>query len=94
MFNTLHCLVLIAVLFFQIWFWTLKVPKLEQQQCQEYGFLFAKVYLNSYWFRCVNIAIAVLLLPVVSVLFTAQALILYTSWKLKKPLAINSQGPL
>jgi hypothetical protein len=93
MFNTLHCMILIAVLFFQIWFWTLKVPKLEQKQCQEFGFLFAKVDLISYWFRCVNIAITVLLLPVVAVLFALQALILYMSWKGKQPITLNNKGP-
>jgi hypothetical protein len=72
LFNIGYNLILSAVLVFQIWLWAFKVSQLEHQKCEEYGFLFYKVRLNTPWFRGFNIGIAVLLLVVLVPLFTKE----------------------
>lgn len=42
----LSFLLITAVSFFQLWFWFARVPQLNSQDCQEYGFLLAKIGLN------------------------------------------------
>lgn len=38
---------LIGVLVFQYWFWFSRVPSLDHRTCQQYGFVFGQVRLNS-----------------------------------------------
>jgi hypothetical protein len=71
-FNIGYSLILSAVLVFQVWLWAFKVPQLEHQKCQEYGFLFYKVRLDMPWFRGFNIAFAILLLVVLVPLLTLE----------------------
>ncbi|KAF2272035.1 uncharacterized protein EI97DRAFT_237369 [Westerdykella ornata] len=43
----LSFILLIGVLVYQYWFWFARVPSLDKRNCQEYGFLFGQVRLNS-----------------------------------------------
>lgn len=43
----LRFILLIGVLFFQYWFWFDRVPDLDRRNCQQYGFVFGQVRLNS-----------------------------------------------
>ncbi|ORY11073.1 hypothetical protein BCR34DRAFT_335787 [Clohesyomyces aquaticus] len=54
-FANLHLLLLVGVLVYQYWFWFNRVPTLDRVNCQEYGFLFAKIRLNNKGFIAVNI---------------------------------------
>jgi len=56
--NHLYNLLVMGVLSFQIWFWVHETPPIDHRSCQEFGFLFTKVRLNSHWFRALNIALA------------------------------------
>jgi len=58
-FNTL---LLLAVLVFQLWFWLHQVPKLDGEECEQYGFFFWKFTLNSRVFKALNIVPCVFLL--------------------------------
>jgi hypothetical protein len=58
--NLTLCL-LLAVTSFQLWFWFARVPQLTGLPCQEYGFLFTKVQLNSVASRLLNIILSFLL---------------------------------
>ncbi|KAJ4353472.1 uncharacterized protein N0V89_005202 [Didymosphaeria variabile] len=43
----LSFILLIGVLVFQYWFWFDRVPDLDHRNCQQYGFVFGQVRLNS-----------------------------------------------
>lgn len=61
-YGPLNFLLLIAVASFQLWFWFARVPQLDGQACQEYGFFFAKIRLNAKAFEVLNIVFYFLLL--------------------------------
>ena len=54
-YSVLNFLLLVAVASFQLWFWIARVPQLDRQACQEYGFFFAKIRLNEKGFEVLNI---------------------------------------
>lgn len=62
MYSNLNFLLIFAVSSFQIWFWVTQVPQLAAQDCQEFGFFFAKIRLNEKAFQVLNIVIHSLLL--------------------------------
>lgn len=43
----LSFILLIGALVFQYWFWFARVPTLDHRTCQQYGFVFGEVLLNS-----------------------------------------------
>lgn len=68
---------LIGVLVFQYWFWFDRVPDLDHRNCQQYGFIFGEVRLNSkasivlhalmyFWLGMVCLYILVLKLKAIS----------------------------
>ena len=61
-YSVLNFLLLVAVASFQLWFWFSRVPQLDSQSCQEYGFFFAKIRLNEKHFEILNIVFYFLLL--------------------------------
>lgn len=61
-YSVLNFLLLVAVASFQLWFWFSRVPHLNGQACQEYGFFFAKIKLNKQGFEVLNIVFYSLLL--------------------------------
>lgn len=61
-YGPLNFLLLVAVASFQLWFWFARVPQLDGQACQEYGFFFAKIRLNEKAFEVLNIVFYFLLL--------------------------------
>lgn len=38
---------LVGILIYQYWFWFARVPSLDHRNCQQYGFIFGQVRLNS-----------------------------------------------
>ncbi|KAF2186027.1 hypothetical protein K469DRAFT_573958 [Zopfia rhizophila CBS 207.26] len=42
-----NTIILVTVLIFQLWFWIHQVPKLNAEECKQYGFFFWKFALNS-----------------------------------------------
>lgn len=63
--SDLHSLLLLAVIGFQLWHWITRVPSLE---CRQYGFVFAKVPLQSRAFQIVNVILSCVLCAAVLVL--------------------------
>ncbi|KAI0400633.1 hypothetical protein F4802DRAFT_475354 [Xylaria palmicola] len=61
-------LLLIAELSFSLWFWAVRIPMLDEEPCERYGFIFYKVQLNSLGFRILHLAIASLLMATIFVL--------------------------
>ena len=61
-YSQLNFLLLVAVASFQLWFWFARVAALNQRNCQEYGFFFAKIRLDAKAFVTVNIVFHMLLL--------------------------------
>lgn len=62
-FSILNFLLLLIVAGFQIWFWSRKVPGLENEiGCAQYGFLFKPIRLDNQAFIVVNMVFYVLLL--------------------------------
>lgn len=57
LFPTLSLGLLIAVLFYQYWFWIDRVPDLDNYNCQEYAFSFAQIRLNAKGFVVANVVI-------------------------------------
>ncbi|OCK80789.1 hypothetical protein K432DRAFT_434534 [Lepidopterella palustris CBS 459.81] len=47
LYSNLNLLLLVAVLSFQLWFWFARVPVLSGEDCEQYGFLFAKIRLEN-----------------------------------------------
>ena len=63
LYNMLTSLLLLAVGAFQLWFWAWRVTQPSAAQgCQEYGFFFARIRLNSLGFRILNLVIYSLML--------------------------------
>ncbi len=60
-YTNLNLCLLLAVTSFQLWFWFARVPQLTGLPCQEYGFLFTKVQLNSVASRLLNVILSLLL---------------------------------
>lgn len=81
--STLNLFLLIAVTSFQFWFWFARVPQLAGQNCEEYGFFFAKVPLNVPWFQVLNIIRYFLLslLCIVMLSITASVSLKLVEWK-------------
>jgi hypothetical protein len=50
-----------AVSGYEIWFWSVPIPKLRGQACEFYGFLFARISLDSVAFQAINIGLYTLL---------------------------------
>jgi hypothetical protein len=61
-YSLFNWILLTAVSGYQIYFWVHRVPELDDQTCQEFGFLFAKIKLNEKAFQIVNIVFHVLIL--------------------------------
>jgi hypothetical protein len=61
-YSLFNLLLIAAVSGYQVYFWADQVPKLDGQQCLEYGFLFAKMRLNERGFEAVNIIFNLLVL--------------------------------
>jgi hypothetical protein len=87
-FNLLYALFLMAVVVFQIWFWSVKIPELNGNSCVQYGFLFSKIRLNARWFRGLHIALFSLLLGWLVML---RVLTTVAWWRKKKG---NEEQPL
>jgi len=60
--NLLYSLLLMAVLLFMLWFWSVRVPTLDGEDCEQYGFMFSKIRLNNSGFRIFHLVIYSLLL--------------------------------
>lgn len=58
----LFVLLLLHLCVFQIWFCIARIPRLNEKECQEYGFLFARIPLNNSRFRILNVVLYLLLL--------------------------------
>ena len=69
LFNFLFSALLVAVTSFQIWFWVAKVPRLAPTDCPSYGFLFARMPLDSAALRWLNVVLSVLLLGLLLALY-------------------------
>ena len=54
-------MLLIAISGFQIFFWADRVPSLDYDVCEEFGFLFSMIRLNEKGFQVVNVILYVLL---------------------------------
>lgn len=72
-FNLLYTLFLIAVVVFQIWFWSVQISKLNGSNCIQFGFLFSKIRLNANWFRGFRLALFSLLLLSLIILRTRDS---------------------
>jgi hypothetical protein len=59
-----NTIILVTVLIFQLWFWIHQVPKLDGEECPQYGFFFHKFELNSKPFKALNIIPSIFLLGV------------------------------
>jgi hypothetical protein len=58
LYNVLTSLLLLAVGAFQLWFWAWRVAQPSRAEgCQEYGFFFARMRLNSHGFRVLNLVL-------------------------------------
>lgn len=62
-------LLIAAVSGYEIWFWTNQVPKLNNDVCPEYGFLFSKIRLNQKGFEVINVIFHVFVLLACVVIF-------------------------
>ena len=74
-YSVLNFLLLVAVASFQLWFWFARVPHLDGQACQEYGFFFAKIRLNRQGFEVLNIVFYSLLLSSCAIVLSLTVLI-------------------
>jgi hypothetical protein len=74
-YSVLSFLLLIAVASYQLWFWFARVPDLNGQDCEEFGFFFARVRLNTKWFEILNIVFYFLLLLNSFVMLSIRALV-------------------
>ena len=74
-YSALNFLLLVAVAAFQLWFWFARVPQLDGQACQEYGFFFAKIRLNEKGFEVLNIIFYSILLASCAIVLSMTALI-------------------
>ncbi len=83
-YSVLNFLLLVAVASFQLWFWFARVPQLNRQACQEYGFFFAKIRLNEKGFEVLNILFYFLLL------FSCAIMLFMTALKRAKLVAEKS----
>ena len=61
-YNVCNTVILVTVLIFQLWFWFRQVPKLEGEECPQYGFFFGRFKLDSTLFRALNIVPSIFLL--------------------------------
>ena len=61
-YSILRFLILVAVSSYGTWFWFVSIPSLRGQVCDFYGFLFARVPLDSIPFQVINIILYSLLL--------------------------------
>jgi hypothetical protein len=55
--SDLHVLLLLSVVGFQLWYWFTQVPGLGSADCQEWGFLFTKIALDSVVLQVINIVL-------------------------------------
>ena len=70
-YSVLNFLLIVAVASFHLWFWFHRVPQLDGQACQQYGFFFAKIRLNRKGFEVLNLLFYFLLLSFCAImLFT------------------------
>jgi hypothetical protein len=73
-FNFLYILLLMAVLAFQIWYWSTRVAQDSTPGCSSWGFLFSRVPLEERALRWLNLSLSAVLLaclvtlPVIRVL--------------------------
>lgn len=73
-YNVLNFLLLVAIASFQLWFWFARVPQLNGQACQEYGFFFARIRMNKQGFEVLNIFFYFLILSACAVVIFMAAL--------------------
>ena len=73
-YSVLNFLLLVAVASFHLWFWFHRVPQLDGQTCQQYGFFFAKIRLNRKPFEILNIFFYFLLLSFCAIMLFTTAL--------------------
>lgn len=71
LYSNLNLLLLVAVLSFQLWFWFARVPVLSGEDCEQYGFLFAKIRLENTGF----VVISVLLYSILTIICLVIVLI-------------------
>ena len=74
-YSALNFLLLVAVASFQLWFWFARVPQLNGQSCQEYGFFFAKIRMNKKGFEVLNIVFYFLLLSSCAIVLSMTVLL-------------------
>jgi hypothetical protein len=60
-YSVCNTVILITVLIFQLWYWFHQVPKLDGQECPQYGFFFWKFALNDKVFMAINIVPSIML---------------------------------
>jgi hypothetical protein len=60
--NLLWSLLLLGELSFLMWFWATRIPTLDTQACERYGFMFVKIRLNARGFFLFHIIISSLLM--------------------------------
>jgi hypothetical protein len=71
-YNLLNSLLILATLSFMIWYWTTRVPALDSFPCQQFGFMFTKVDLNSNTFRIFNLVFVTLLVAAIYILLVIR----------------------
>ena len=74
-YSVLNFLLLVAVASFHLWFWFHRVPQLDGQACQQYGFFFAKIRLNRKGFEILNLLFYFLLLSCCAIMLFTTVLI-------------------
>ena len=74
-YSVLSFLLIVAVASFHLWFWFHRVPQLDGQACQQYGFFFAKIRLNRKAFEILNLLFYFLLLSCCAIMLFTTVLI-------------------
>ena len=83
-YSVLNFLLIAAVASFHLWFWFHRVPELDGQACQQYGFFFAKIRLNRKGFEVLNLLFYFLLL-------SFSAIMLFTTVLKKANLVVEEE---
>lgn len=64
MYNIFHCVLISAVVFFHLWFWTTGITQADDLKCDTYGFLFTWVNLRDDTFVRINITCQLIVLAI------------------------------
>ncbi|KAF2108511.1 hypothetical protein BDV96DRAFT_605573 [Lophiotrema nucula] len=70
---------------FQLWFWKRKVRQLDSKDCQQYGFLFVPVALDSNAFRTVNVVVTSFILGFCGLMLVLRVIRYLKIWEPKRP---------